>query len=94
MPAATEIHELLIRDFITRAVANVFKTMTGCEPQVAADPHTLRGPFRSNRPQIVGTVGFNGECDGLIYRNVEPIRSAVRTPFTSAAASTGSSRKS
>lgn len=36
MPVVTEVNEPLIRDFMTRAVTNVFKTMTGREPRVSA----------------------------------------------------------
>lgn len=73
MPAATEINEPLIRDFITRAVTNVFKTMIGREPRVAAETDALMGkPLPvSDRPQIVGTVGFIGECNGLIYLHLD-----------------------
>lgn len=73
MPAATEINEPLIRDFITRAVTNVFKTMIGREPSVSADTDALIGkpvPV-TDRPQIVGTVGFIGECNGLIYLHLD-----------------------
>ncbi len=76
MPAATqEISETLIRAHITRAVSDVFKTMlhrsanlslaqvTGSE----GNPHVPHGGEISATAQVVGTVGFLGEINGLIY---------------------------
>jgi chemotaxis protein CheX len=77
MPAATqEISEPLIRDNITRAVSDVFKTMLhrtaslgSARVATAADPHPMgvHGDELSAHPQVVGTVGFLGEVNGLIY---------------------------
>lgn len=77
MPAATqEISETLIRDNITRAVSDVFKTMlhrsaalkhsqvTGTSDGNPLSPH---GDEIAASPQVVGTVGFLGEINGLIY---------------------------
>jgi chemotaxis protein CheX len=77
MPAATqEISETLIRDNITRAVCDVFKTMlhrsakldqmsVGGGPDEC--PPALREENLALKPQVVGTVGFLGEINGLIY---------------------------
>jgi len=77
MPAATqEISEPLIRDNINRAVCDVFKTMLhrtaslgSAHTATAADPHPIaaHGEELSAHPQVVGTVGFLGEVNGLIY---------------------------
>jgi len=76
MPAAAEITEPLIREYITRAIADVFKTMLGRVPNfVGATEHTTGdemsppGPGTTNgmTPFVVGTVGFLGDVNGLIY---------------------------
>ena len=75
MPAAAQINDSLIRDNIARAVTDVFKTMLGREPQLTPFPGTdlekvdsLHSPLAGNsRPHVVGTVGFIGDANGLIY---------------------------
>jgi chemotaxis protein CheX len=77
MPAATqEIPEILIRENITRAVCDVFKTMLHRPAElkeccVAGGPEecpaSLRDENLAANPQVVGTVGFLGEVTGLIY---------------------------
>ena len=77
MPAATqEISEPLIRDNINRAVCDVFKTMLHRSASLGsaytaggADPHPvgIHGDELSAHLQVVGTVGFLGEVNGLIY---------------------------
>ena len=77
MPAATqEISEPLIRDNINRAVCDVFKTMLHRTASLGAayvsggaDPHPVgaHGDELSAHPQVVGTVGFLGDINGLIY---------------------------
>jgi chemotaxis protein CheX len=70
-----EISEALIRDNINRAVKDVFKTMVGREPTTSVEPQAL--PNRTvivsdpHRPQVVGTVGFIGDCNGLIYLHLD-----------------------
>ncbi len=70
----TEISEELIRGAITRAVQDVFKTMlhhdvvfagvsSSLTPGDGAPPHVAT----ESRPQVVGTVGFIGDVNGLIY---------------------------
>src|SRR3954470_18766755 len=75
MPATVEITETLIRDYINRAVADVFKTMLGREPTFStpvprAEGESLLTP-EGNRPQVVGTVGFIGDVNGLIYLHLD-----------------------
>ncbi len=71
MPATAEITETLIRDHINRAVADVFKTMLGREATSSTQSARSDGAARAgpggHRPQVVGTVGFVGDINGLIY---------------------------
>jgi chemotaxis protein CheX len=74
MPAAEQITEHLIRDNISRAVGDVFKTMLGREPTLTPiAPKSLDSVWpeqplaEQGRPHIVGTVGFIGDANGLIY---------------------------
>jgi len=71
MPATEEIAESLIREHIVRAVGDVFKTMLGQSVQfrgVDCPPARQAGaPVQ----QIVGTVGFVGDINGLIYLYIE-----------------------
>jgi chemotaxis protein CheX len=75
MPAALEISEALIREYINRAITDVFKTMVGREPTFSSQAEVVRGRSahisEPNRPQVVGTVGFVGECNGLIYLHLD-----------------------
>ncbi len=75
MPATAEISETLIREYINRAVTDVFKTMLGREPSFSAQAG-LAGDApsptsESARPQVVGTVGFIGDINGLIYLHLD-----------------------
>jgi len=73
MPTTVPIAEPLIRENIVRAVADVFKTMLGrpvhFQPADAANaagtPPPSTPTFASR--QVVGTVGFLGDANGLIY---------------------------
>jgi chemotaxis protein CheX len=76
MPAAAEINEPLIREYITRAVNDVFKTMLGRVPVFVGATHHQAddgmnppppGPASGVTPFVVGTVGFLGDINGLIY---------------------------
>ena len=79
MPATAEITEPLIRENITRAVSDVFKTMLGRVPAFvgsAPPPQSVRprrASFRNQDRQlyVVGTVGFIGDINGLIYLYLE-----------------------
>ncbi len=75
MPATEVINENLIRENITRAITDVFKTMLGQVPvltksteHAAAEPWPpLHANPEAARPHVVGTVGFIGDVNGLIY---------------------------
>jgi chemotaxis protein CheX len=75
MPAAVQISEPLIREYINRAVTDVFKTMVGRSPAFVAQAEMKGGRPdlgpESNRPQVVGTVGFIGDLNGLIYLHLD-----------------------
>lgn len=79
MPATQQISETLIRDNITRAISNVFKTMLGHETllveksllPVSKTDGEIATP--SARPQVVGMVGFLGEANGLIYLYMDQV---------------------
>ena len=76
MPAtAAEITEAMIREYINRAVKDVFKTMIGREPTSHPEPQTVQNRTllvsEPSRPQVVGTVGFIGDCNGLIYLHLD-----------------------
>lgn len=76
MPTVTqEISESLIRDNIHRAVSDVFKTML--RRSVTLSHADVTGESQGNplsrtgdeaaAPQVLGTVGFLGDVNGLIY---------------------------
>lgn len=75
MPATQEISENIIRENITRAIADVFNTMLGQNSNFTAgtalneDPNGEPVPVSvaAGVPQVVGTVGFIGDVNGLIY---------------------------
>jgi chemotaxis protein CheX len=75
MPATQEITEKLICENIKRAVAHVFQTMLGKMPPVTFSHQQESSPALGNRshspidgqPHVVGTVGFIGEANGLMY---------------------------
>ena len=75
MPAAVEISESLIREYINRAITDVFKTMVGRTPTFSARVEMQDGRPQldrdASRPQVVGTVGFNGDCNGLVYLHLD-----------------------
>ena len=75
MPSTVEITESLIRDYISHAVTDVFKTMLGRTPTCSAPHHPPHGadtaPASQHRPQVVGTVGFVGDINGLIYLHLD-----------------------
>lgn len=72
MPATQEISESLIRENINRAIGEVFKTMLGREADMCVLTDKSQGwppaaDGEVSMPQIVGTVGFLGDVNGLIY---------------------------
>jgi chemotaxis protein CheX len=73
MPTTQNIAESLIRENITRAVSDVFKTMLGHAVQLRApaDPASPQMDHMTGMQQVVGTVGFIGDANGLIYLYLE-----------------------
>ena len=75
MPTLVEITESTIRSYINRAVSDVFKTMLGREPTFRTrgerNAHGQLPPVDHHRPQVVGTVGFVGDINGLIYLHLD-----------------------
>jgi chemotaxis protein CheX len=75
MPAIADINETLVRSYINRAVSDVFKTMLGREPTFSTleerVPDSELPPMENHRPQVVGTVGFIGDVNGLIYLHLD-----------------------
>jgi len=75
MPAAEQITDPLIRENLTRAVTDVFKTMLDRDPQLVPIAGAKldgfapsQSPLAGNsRAHVVGTVGFIGDATGLIY---------------------------
>ncbi|MFI5336184.1 MAG: chemotaxis protein CheX [Opitutales bacterium] len=76
MPATQEVSESLIRDNISRAISDVFKTMLGRKAELVQTtspgtndcwPPTPSEDGAAGTPQVVGTVGFLGDANGLIY---------------------------
>ena len=75
MPATEEITEALVRENINRAITDVFKTMLGqtavlevINEQATEQPWPpLLRAGEEARPHVVGTVGFIGDANGLIY---------------------------
>ena len=75
MPAIQDISESIIRDNITRAIADVYKTMLGrqvilsqaSEQGFAEGWPPVHVPGEKPLPQVDGTVGFIGDVNGLIY---------------------------
>ena len=75
MPTTDCISDKSIRDNITRAIKEVFSTMLGQHvqlvnretsglPGVAAPDRQTKG---QHDPYVVGTVGFIGDINGLLY---------------------------
>ena len=69
MSTIQAITESIIRDNITRAVGDVFKTMLGRSSSLVADTMASLAADDTHHtaPCVVGTVGFIGELNGLIY---------------------------
>lgn len=68
MPALHEIADTILEETITRAVHEVFSTMLG-HPARYMPLATPAGAdsLELDRPHVVGTVGFIGAINGLIY---------------------------
>jgi chemotaxis protein CheX len=75
MPATQEVTESQIHDNIRRAIGDVFRTMLSMEAvlvkgtkEAGGEPWPpLHAHSTNDKPHVVGTVGFIGEMNGLIY---------------------------
>jgi chemotaxis protein CheX len=71
MAAIEQIAESLIRENIIRAVGDVFKTMLGQSVQFRAVESIAAPQSGSTLQHVVGTVGFIGDINGLIYLYID-----------------------
>ncbi len=72
MAATQEINDTVFRETITRAVQEVFKTMLSKEAVlVPVDPVPHTSSLALEAAHVVGTVGFIGSINGLIYLYLE-----------------------
>ncbi len=75
MPTNPNIRQSLVQETVVRAVTNVFRTMAGQTVQFrdlngeGGEDSRRSKPFPTigDARQVVGTVGFVGEANGLIY---------------------------
>jgi len=68
MPALQDIAENVFQDTVTKAVQDVFSTMMGRPAvPVAIISGTPPDSIELEYPHVVGTVGFIGAVNGLIY---------------------------
>jgi chemotaxis protein CheX len=72
MAATQEINDTVFKETITRAVQEVFKTMLGKEASLLPpDPQSHGSSLALEAAHVVGTVGFIGSINGLIYLYLE-----------------------
>lgn len=72
MAATQEINDTVFKETITRAVQEVFKTMLGKEATLLpAEPLAHGSSLALEAAHVVGTVGFIGSINGLIYLYLE-----------------------
>ncbi|WP_043582956.1 chemotaxis protein CheX [Geminisphaera colitermitum] len=68
MPVLQEIDDTLFQNTLTHAVYEVFKTMVGHTVTPLSDaPDDTPNTLSIHGPQVVGTVGFIGSINGLLY---------------------------
>ncbi|MBL9206857.1 MAG: chemotaxis protein CheX [Opitutaceae bacterium] len=70
MPTIERISEVVFRETINRAVQDVVKTMLNQNAVFHSESeaaHTSSSPIEIEGQQVVGTVGFIGDINGLIY---------------------------
>jgi chemotaxis protein CheX len=68
MPAIEDIPETVFQDTVSRAVHRVFSTMLGRSAVLEPiDSPTPPDATELEHPHVVGTVGFIGSINGLIY---------------------------
>lgn len=81
MAAIQEINDTVFQETIARAVQEVFKTMLGKEASLLPfEPLAHGSSLALEAAHVVGTVGFIGSINGLIYLYLE-------APFAREAAS-------
>jgi chemotaxis protein CheX len=75
MPATEEISDSLIRDNILHALTDVFGTMLHAPIELCETTQTWPPSQKSaaGEPWVVGTVGFVGDINGLIYLYFDPV---------------------
>ena len=72
MAATQEINDTVFKETITRAVQEVFKTMLGKDASLLpAESQTNGSSLALEAAHVVGTVGFIGSINGLIYLYLE-----------------------
>jgi chemotaxis protein CheX len=79
MPVIHEISEAKVHGFINRAIGDVFKTMInaeavlvkGTEDAMSEPWPPLFGGSEYDKPHVVGTVGFMGDVNGLMYLYID-----------------------
>ncbi len=67
MPAIKDIPDAVFEETITRAVKEVFSTMLSQPARYLPMEQTEAESLELEHPQVVGTVGFIGAINGLIY---------------------------
>ena len=68
MPDIQDIPDAVFQETITKAVHEVFSTMIGKTARhVAVDKDAAPEALELDHPHVVGTVGFIGAINGLIY---------------------------
>lgn len=70
MPTIDRISDVVFRETITRAVQDVVKTMlaqTAVFHSESDAQHCERNAIEIDGQQVVGTVGFIGDINGLVY---------------------------
>ena len=64
MAVTRTITNTLIRDSIVKAVQNVCKTMTNCDPALRPP---VSNPSLIHTYQMLGNVGFAGDANGVVF---------------------------
>ncbi len=67
MPAIKDIPDAVFEETITRAVKEVFSTMLSQPARYVPLDHPEPESLELEHPHVVGTVGFIGAINGLIY---------------------------
>jgi len=70
MPTIDRISEVVFRETITRAIQDVVKTMLNQDAVLHSETEASHKPgsaIKIEGQQVVGTVGFIGDINGLVY---------------------------